>query len=231
MSLPARGPRSASLSSAPHPSGGLRAPPRAWITRVLLLLRLAPPLETGQHSHDIWLSSSRYSRNYGECSFLQRQNSTVNENLGFGVKPSSVQGDFGENDSPCFGFPRGQMGRNGLKTNLGDWPSMVGALRLWMWMVIPGWLSLWPGPSSPECRPQAGLAPRTRPGASQHPAQVRNSAPLLRGTFSRCRPRQRWDSKLPFFTLRTENNTLPQERSGPRCQSQPNPRVSSLQLF
>lgn len=65
-----------------------------------------------------WLSFSRYSRNYGECSFLQRQKSIVNENLGFGVKLSSVQGDFGENDSPCFGFLRCKMGRNGLNANL-----------------------------------------------------------------------------------------------------------------
>lgn len=123
LSLPARGPlhslqsqlRHISLVRAPLPpltSHGMNH--MVWSYSCICL----PHQVQGKTQMMNWLSLSCQSCNYGEHSFLQRQSSVVNENLGFRVKTPSIQGDFNGDDSPCFGFLLRKMGRNGLNTNL-----------------------------------------------------------------------------------------------------------------
>lgn len=96
-----------------------------------------------------WISLSWSPGDYGEYSFLQRQNSAVNENLGFRGNQSSIQGDFSENASLCLQFLRCKMVSSGLNTNLTNWLTPVGFLELGTWILSP-WLFLcYPSPPFP----------------------------------------------------------------------------------
>lgn len=98
-----------------------------------------------------WISLSQSPCDYGEYTFLHRQNSIVSKNLGFGEKQFSVQGDSSQNASLCLRFLVSRMGRSGPDINLTDWQTTLGVLGLWIWVFHPGCLSLrYPSPFLPS---------------------------------------------------------------------------------
>ena len=102
-SLPAWGPRSPSrVSSSQVPTAhssltscGINH--RAWCDSPICV----PHWMSDKTQMMNWISLSWSPCNYDEHSFLQRQESVVNENLGFKGNQSPVQGDFSENASLC----------------------------------------------------------------------------------------------------------------------------------
>lgn len=96
-----------------------------------------------------WISLSWSPCNHGEHSLLQRHNIVVNGNLSFRGNQSSTQGDFSESVSLCLRLLICKMGRNNLNTNLTDWLTLVGVLRLWTWFFSSGSVPLLPKPIFP----------------------------------------------------------------------------------